>query len=289
MTKQAFNSVSVLIPCYNRANHIGQVVQAIKNQTYPPDEIIVVDDASTDNSVEVLKHLPIRLLRHEQNRGPSVARNTALKAASGDIVLYVDADAYADSRLIAVLLQAFQRFSHLSLGGIGGRGIESHICTVYDRWRALHAKQDFGLRLRDSVPYLFGLCASYNRRALLDVGGFDSFFPINAGEDADVGYRLKRAGYQLYYVPEAIVYHQHADTKESLKRVQYNWFYWTYLAKQRSKRHPWTLFAGTMRRLFMDTLADLVLRQSSELARLDLEIFRVKMAALRDASRAGRI
>jgi GT2 family glycosyltransferase len=208
-----------------------------------------------------------------------------LEHASGEIVIYIDADAYADADLIRTLKETYRRLAHIPVGGVGGRGIESNITNVYDRWRALHARQDFGPRLRCNVPYLFGLCASYKREALLGVGGFDTFFPINAGEDADVGYRLKRAGYRLCYTPDAIVYHQHADTEESLKRVQHNWFYWTYLAKERSNVQPWTLFAGTLRRLFMDSGADLVLRRDVDLVRLDLEMFVIKMRALIAASR----
>jgi poly-beta-1,6-N-acetyl-D-glucosamine synthase len=278
--------VSVLIPCYNKAEHIGQVIRSVMEQTYPPDEIIVVDDASTDESVEVVSQLPVILLRHKSNKGPSAARNTALKTASGDIVLYIDADAYAESHLIDTLQQVYRRLPfQSSIAGVGGRGVESSIDNIYDRWRALHARQDFGSRPRRNVPYLFGLCASYKREALMHVGGFDTFFPINAGEDSDVGFRLNKAGYRLYYTPNAIVYHQHADNEESLKRVQYNWFYWTYWAKKHANFHPWTLFAGTLRRLFMDTGADLLLRRDLDLAKLDLEMFCVKMRALLDASR----
>lgn len=278
-------NVSALIPCYNRARHIGQVVRSLISQTHPPDEIIVVDDASTDHSVGVVSRLPVRLMRHEQNRGPAAARNTALKAAKGDIVLYVDADAYAEPHLIDVLLQVYRQPSRRPLGGVGGRGIEANIETLYDRWRALHARQDFGLKPRKNVPYLFGLCASYRRDVLSAVGGFDEFFPINAGKDADIGYRLQRAGYRLHYTPEAIIYHQHADTEESLKRVQHNWFYWSYIAKERTGFRPWTLYAGTLRRLFMDTSGDLLLRRDLGLVRLDLEMFCIKMGALLKATR----
>ena len=279
------HKVSVLIPCYNRAAHIGKVIEAVQVQTHPADEIIVVDDASTDESREVVGELPVRLICHETNHGPAVARNTALQAASGDILLYIDADAYAEDNLIAVLLAAY-RGAETSTGGIGGRGIECHLESLYDRWRNYHAHQDFGPRARQNVPYLYGLCASFKRDALAEVGGFDPFFPVNAGEDLDLGYRLKRAGYRLGYTPDAVVYHQHSDTHQSLKRVQYRWYYWSYLAKQRTGFHPWTLYAGTLRRLLVDTLADLVLRRDLQLARLDIEIFSIKLRALGHAARS---
>jgi GT2 family glycosyltransferase len=279
-------TVSVVIPCYNQVHHIRHTVGAILDQTIPPDEIVVVDDASGDASPIILQQLPVKLIRHQQNQGPAAARNTALSASSGDIVVFVDADAYADHRLIETFLRAYQEIPDPLVAGIGGRGIESNIRTVFDKWRALHARQDFGLKPR-KVPFLFGLCASYKRAVLLQVGGFDTFFPLNAGEDADLGYRIRRAGYRLYYTPDAIVYHQHSDTERSLLRVQYNWFYWTYFAKKRSNLHPWTLFVGTLRRLFTDTLADLFLRGDIALALLDLKVFKVKMQALFRACQGG--
>ena len=279
--------VSVLIPCYNRAAHIGKVIEAVLAQTHPANEIIVVDDASTDESREVVSGLPVQLICHEVNQGPAVARNTALQAASGDIVLFIDADAYAEGNLIEVLLAAY-RGAEASTGGIGGRGVECHLEGLYDRWRNYHARQDFGPRSRQNVPYLYGLCASFKRKVLAEVGGFDTFFPVNAGEDLDLGYRLKRAGYHLGYTPEAVVYHQHSDTHESLKRVQYRWYYWSYLAKKRTGFHPWTLYAGTLRRLVMDSLADLVLRRDLQLVRLDIEIFAIKLRAIGHAARSLR-
>jgi GT2 family glycosyltransferase len=277
--------VSLLIPSYNQAGHIRQVVEAALSQTHPPDEIVVVDDASTDESVEILRHLPVRLICHEVNRGPAIARNTALQSAFGDIVIYIDADAYADQQMIEAILQAYQWPSKDPVGGVGGRAVEVNVKSIYDRWRTLHAKQSYGLAPRENVPYLFGLCMSYKREALVKIGGFDPFFPINAGEDLDIGYRLLKAGYRLRYTPDAFVFHQHSDTEEKLKRIQYNWYYWSYLAKKRTGFHPWTLYAGTLRRLFTDTLADLIIRRDPKLSQLDLEIFKIKMEAMRDAEK----
>lgn len=277
-------TISVLVPCYNAARHIGKVVTALHAQTRAPDEIIVVDDKSTDESVTLLRQLPVRLICHDRNQGPARARNTALHAAQGDVVLFIDSDAYADAHLVEKILEAYRLPATKPLAGVGGRGIESRIQNIYDRWRSLHARQDFGDRPRDGVAYLFGLCMSYYRTAILEVGGFDASYPINAGEDFDIGFRLMRAGYMLRYTPEAIVYHQHSDDEARLKRIQYNWYYWSYIAKQRSGYHPETLIAGTLRRLFADTLTDLIIRRSPALARLDLEISWIKLKALRRAA-----
>lgn len=279
--------VSALIPFYNRPHEIGPVVDCLLRQTRPPDEVIVVDDASTVDCQSALDSLPARVMRHERNAGPAAARNTAFAASTGDIVVFVDSDAYAGPRMIERLLQVYEDDRDPRLGGVGGRGIESREESIYDVWRKLHGGQDFGSVYRREVDYLYGLCCSFRRKALEQVGGFDPFFPINAGEDLDLGYRLQRAGYYLSYQPEAFVYHQHRDTRESLLRVQYNWVYWNYLTRKRNGLPVRGVYLGVFKRLLLETAGDLLVRRSPRLAALDLAIFARKLSALRAARRAS--
>lgn len=85
--------ISVIIPNYNRANVIGYTIEAILNQSLKPHEIIVVDDGSTDNSIEVLQQFgdKIKLLTQE-NKGPSAARNKGVLESSGEFVQFMDSD-----------------------------------------------------------------------------------------------------------------------------------------------------------------------------------------------------
>lgn len=273
-------NISIIIPSYNRAEHIGNVIQALIDQLGPKDEIIVVDDCSTDDSIRVIERYPVNLIAHPQNKGPATARNTGLEIASNEIALFIDSDAYAAPGLLDKIRVVYDTDTLNEIGGVGGQGIEEQVHTVYDQWRKYHANQSFGPTTKNNITYLFGLCASYRRDVLNKIGGFDPFYRINAGEDLDIGFRVRQAGYRLYYEPGAIVYHQHSDTRASLLRVQYNWFFWSYLAKHRTNSMPWTLFAGTFRRLFTDTFTDLIFRRDFQLVELDLVMFYVKMTAL---------
>lgn len=87
--------VSVILPFYNRAASLGRCVQSVLAQTFTDYELVAVDDASTDRSDRVLTDLGdprIRVLRHATNRGPSRARNTALRAAAGEVFAFIDSD-----------------------------------------------------------------------------------------------------------------------------------------------------------------------------------------------------
>lgn len=281
-------NISIIIPSYNRAGHIGNVIQSLLEQTLLNDEIIVVDDCSSDQSVQIINQFPVHLIEHSDNKGPATARNTGLELAKNDIVLFIDSDAYAAPGLLDHIKAIYQQDEKHKIGGVGGQGMEDQVNSTYDLWRKYHANQSFGDKPKHNVSYLFGLCASYRREVLLEVGGFDPFYRINAGEDLDIGYRVRKAGYRLYYEPKAVVYHQHSDDEESLFRVQFNWFYWSYMAKYRTSTMPWTLFAGTIRRLFTDTFTDLIIRRSIQLSKLDLRMFYVKMTALWDAHLTAR-
>ncbi|MBE3591911.1 glycosyltransferase [Thermoanaerobacter sp. RKWS2] len=89
------NLVSVIVPAYNAEKYIGEAIKSVLSQTYPYFELIIVDDASTDSSVEVVRSFNddrIRLIQHDKNRGPGAARNTAIEAAKGEWMAILDAD-----------------------------------------------------------------------------------------------------------------------------------------------------------------------------------------------------
>ncbi|MCC3765895.1 glycosyltransferase family 2 protein [Glycomyces sp. TRM65418] len=85
-------TVSAIVPCHDAADTIRACIEALANQTRAPDEIIVVDDASTDDSARIAAGYDCRVITSERNRGPSAARNTAIAAAGGDVLFCVDAD-----------------------------------------------------------------------------------------------------------------------------------------------------------------------------------------------------
>ena len=86
--------ISVIIPVFNRSAVIGRAIESVLNQTYPAHQVIVVDDASTDETPRVLeRYLPrIRIIRLTQNRGVSAARNAGIRAATGDWIAFLDSD-----------------------------------------------------------------------------------------------------------------------------------------------------------------------------------------------------
>ena len=272
-------TVTAAIPCYNGASFLGGAIESLLAQTRPAEEILVIDDGSTDGSAGIARDYPVTLMQHEHNQGLAAARNTAISKAEGDIIAFLDVDAGAAPDWIEVLLSGYEP----NVGGVGGQGIEANIHSLADRWRKAHASQNHGQRPKD-VEYLVGLCMSFRREALARVGGFDLAFHAN-GEDMDIGMRLTAAGYRLRYVPGARVYHQRTDDETSLKRTMSAWYSAAYRARKANRQYPWKLFAGTLRRIIADPVADLVHHRDPEMARLSWQIGWIKLHALWQAAR----
>lgn len=105
--------LSVIIPCYNEMNTIGQIIDAVRKSSYPDKEIIIVDDCSTDGTRDLLKNhlepLVDKVIYHTINQGKGAALRTGIKAASGDIVIIQDADLEYDpneyAKVVAPILQ----------------------------------------------------------------------------------------------------------------------------------------------------------------------------------------
>lgn len=87
--------VTVIIPTYNRASTIERAIRSVLNQTYENLELIIVDDASTDNTIEVIAGIEdsrMRFIKHDINKGGGAARNTGIKVAKGDFIAFQDSD-----------------------------------------------------------------------------------------------------------------------------------------------------------------------------------------------------
>jgi len=105
--------VSIVVPAYNAEKYIADAIESVLRQTYPYFELIIVDDASTDRTAEVVQSFSdqrIKLIRHASNKGPGAARNTAIEAASGKWMAVLDADdqwkANRLERLVEISLEA---------------------------------------------------------------------------------------------------------------------------------------------------------------------------------------
>jgi len=200
--------VTVVVCTFNGAATIRETLEALEHLDYPEYEVIVVDDGSTDGTSAIVAEYAVRLIRTE-NRGLSAARNTGLGAATGEVVAYIDDDAYPDRHWLRYLVRTLLDGGHAGAGGPNlpppGRGLFA-ACMAHAPGAPNH------VLLADTVAeHIPGCNMAFVRERLEAVGGFDPQFRV-AGDDVDLCWRVQERGWTLGYSPAAVVWHHRRRT-----------------------------------------------------------------------------
>jgi GT2 family glycosyltransferase len=211
--------VSVIVCTYNGSRTIAETMDALGNLAYPDYEVIVVDDGSTDGVAEIASRYDCKVIRTE-NLGLSHARNVGLDAASGEIVAYIDDDAYPDPDWLSYLVRTFEEGGYAAVGGPNIPPAEDGLiadCVAGAPGGPIHVLLDD--RLAEHLP---GCNMAFRAGILREVGGFDPQFCV-AGDDVDVCWRLVASGHQLGFSPAAMVWHHRRGSVRDYLRQQRNY------------------------------------------------------------------
>ena len=220
--------LSVIIPVYNGGSDFRLCLEALKKSVRTPDEIIVVDDASTDGTAELAGQYPVHVIRTgTQARGPAFARNLGVKEAGGDLLVFLDADVAVHEDTLSDIEKEFSREPEMAalFGSYDDqpkdRGVISRYKNLMHHYVHQHGK-------RNASTFWAG-CGGIRRDVFLSVNGFDENFSIPAIEDIELGDRIKKAGHIIRLCPDIQVTH--------LKR-------WTFINLLRTdifcRAVPWT-------------------------------------------------
>lgn len=200
--------VSVVIVTWNRRDDVLETVQSVYEQGYANVEIIVVDNASRDDTVAALGHAypDVRVIALERNIGAAAGRNAGIAVAEGEIIFLLDSDASLDYMAISSVVQRFA-----SDPGVGV--LYCKIVNYYTRQFDNIAGWIFSEKKkvdqnREFAAFGFSECGSAFRRDVFErVGMFwDELFFIREAED--LGLRILDAGYTILYFPASVVYHR---------------------------------------------------------------------------------
>ena len=211
--------VSVVVCSYNGARTIRDCLEGLQKLEYPNCEIIVVDDGSTDRIAAIAREYDCRLIRTE-NRGLSNARNTGWQSATGDIVAYIDDDAYPDPHWLHYLAAAFLNTKNASHAAVGGPNIAPPTdgpiaaCVAHAPGGPTHVL--LSDREAEHIP---GCNMAFRKSCLEAIGGFDPQFRV-AGDDVDVCWRLQQRGWTLGFSPAAVVWHHRRNSVRAYLRQQ---------------------------------------------------------------------
>jgi cellulose synthase/poly-beta-1,6-N-acetylglucosamine synthase-like glycosyltransferase len=219
------NKITLYIPCYNVARFLDRTIPAVMNQSYPIEEVLIIDDGSTDDTLKVARRLaiesryPIRVIALGANQGLAHARNVGFTEAQTEFVASLDADCIPEPDWLEKLMN---HFSDQMTAGACGKLIETALYCAADQWRATHMYQHWGNKRILNPRFLFGHSNIYRKSAVIKAGLYDERNKTNA-EDIQISLALKNLGYHLVYDPSAITRHLKTDTLSSVLNAEFRY------------------------------------------------------------------
>jgi glycosyltransferase involved in cell wall biosynthesis len=219
--------LSLIIPAYNAAELLPECWASIAAGRRVPDQVILVDDSSTDGTAAVAEQLGFTVLRTDRQSGPAVARNLGAEAALGDLLFFLDADCLLHADTLERAEAAFREDAELD-ALIGAYDLEPEAAGFVSRFRNLMHSY-YHHRGRREASTFWGACGAVRRESFFAAGGFSPRFRRPSIEDIEFGRRLKKSGGRIVLDPAVQIRHRKKWTLGSMVRTDI-----------RDRAIPWT-------------------------------------------------
>jgi O-antigen biosynthesis protein len=209
--------MSVVICAYNAERTMRACLESLRALRYPNYEVIVVNDGSTDRTLEIAEQFPEARIISQENKGLSAARNVGIDAATGEIVAFTDSDCVVDPDWLTYLAYSFVHGGFVAVGGPNLPPPEESrtaACVAASPGGPTH------VLLNDQVAeHIPGCNMAFRRDVLQSIGGFDAMFRA-AGDDVDLCWRLQNDGHVIGFCATAIVWHFRRNTVKTYIKQQ---------------------------------------------------------------------
>jgi GT2 family glycosyltransferase len=212
-------SVSVVVCTHNGQRTLEECLQRLSTLAYPDYEVIVVNDGSSDDCAAIARAHGATLVETE-HRGLGHARNVGIETARGEIVAFLDDDAYPDADWLHYIAAQLRANGH---GGVGGPNIPPEDDNFVAECVAAAPGGPIHVLVSDrEAEHVPGCNMAFRKDLLEEVGGFDERFRV-AGDDVDLCWRLQKANRTLGFSAGAVVMHRRRDSIRRYLRQQYGY------------------------------------------------------------------
>lgn len=211
--------VSIIIVNLNGKKWLEKCLKSVLESDYPQDklEVILVDNGSTDGSVEFIKETwkdSIKIIQNKENLGWSPANNQGMKVAKGEIIVCLSNDMEVDSRWLKEILNTMRSDSRVGI-------VQCNSISMWDRKTV-----DSGMNFLDKYGFAYsyvpqerprqvffaeGMAFAIRNHVFKEIGGFDDYYFMEY-DDMDLSWRARLAGYKVFFSPTSIVYHARGGT-----------------------------------------------------------------------------
>jgi GT2 family glycosyltransferase len=213
-------AVAVVVPTHNRGALLRRTLEALGRVDYGRMSVVVVDDGSRPDhraSNRALAQEAGVAYVEQDAAGPATARNRGVAETRSELVAFLDDDCAPEPDWLRRLVAAFESDETGGLGGVGGRMVSA---PTHNWVSGFCAAAEYITGIQPEFINAITANACFRRTVLEEVGGFDEGFRYPGGEDPDLSRRVREAGYEVRFVPDAIVVHAEIDSaREFLRRL----------------------------------------------------------------------
>jgi GT2 family glycosyltransferase len=210
--------ISLIIPAFNAESTLAECLVRIFESTYEALDVVLIDDGSTDRTLEIASKFPVRVVATEGQIGPAAARNLGARTANGDILFFIDTDVMLRPDSVDRLVRRLAEDDVDAVCGVQAlqmrhRGLVSQYKNLWMRWTYL--------RLRGEVPLFYTTAAAIPRTLFWQAGGFDIGYTTPSLEDTAFGQKLARLGIRVRVQPDLEVEHVKRYSLAGLLRTDF--------------------------------------------------------------------
>ena len=200
------NTVSVIVPVYNGEKYIAECIDSVLAQTVKPNEIIVVDDGSTDNTARIVnKYQSVKYI-FQKNKGVGHARNLGIDESSGEFIMFLDHDDFYAPNKLESCLKQFKIDPSISI-------IKGKVQLIFSNKDISNTFYEICPQLKNqeiiSRTVLLG-AAIFRRECLINIGGFNP--EMSPADDVDLWVRLSQQNLNIHHMDDIFLYYRRHDT-----------------------------------------------------------------------------
>lgn len=221
--------VSVVVVAKNSEKTISECLDSLINQDFPRNkyEVIVVDGASTDNTVAICQKYPVRLVKLKES-GISLQRNIGISVANGEYVAFTDSDCIADKEWLSKLYRYIESADNTTVA-VGGPNLVIETDAPLSKVSG-YAQETLMGSGRSAQSYRFSKpsfvnsipnCNIIYRKSIVASERYDE--TLSVGDDCDLNFRLKKKGYKFLYAPDILVWHHRPNTMISFIKKMFSY------------------------------------------------------------------
>jgi len=226
--------ISVIVPTYNSERTIGKTIKAVLNQNYPKKkyELIIVDDGSSDKTVDVVKKIKSVRFFKQKHKGAAAARNFGVKKSKGNIILFTDADCVPGKNWIKNMVKPF---ADKNVIAVSGTYKTMNNDSLIARFVGLEIDERHRkLQKRQSIDFVGTFSGAYRKEIFRKIRGFDESFTTADGEDMEISFRAEKFG-KMVFADKAFVYHRHPDSLSKFLKQKFSRGIWRFFVYRKQK------------------------------------------------------